>query len=284
YASSSFHKCFRTDAQIFQFLDTLASQNSQIVTKFQISTRKIWAYKISTGSRAKALYTQSLLHAREWVAGSSTVFTIASILDDVANKKPSPADNYDLVFVPIVNIDGYRITWSSKRLQRKNANEVDLNRNWYTPIRNPSPPRPSDETYPGPAYFSEKETQGIRDYITARNATLAGYLDVHAFAGEVQLPYGDTKAALGNGLDAKYQTLGDALSTAMGSSYRTTFEWEMYLSYGCFEDWGQRYLNKPTLTIEMAGNDFVAPASSIVSSGKELYRGYYAFAKGVSKF
>ncbi|OQR84419.1 carboxypeptidase [Achlya hypogyna] len=287
YASSSFHKCFRTDAQIFEFLDALATQNANVVTKFQISTTykglPIWAYKISTGTRSKALYTQSLQHAREWIAGSSVVYTIASVLDDIAAKKPSPADTYDLVFVPIVNVDGYRITWSTKRLQRKNAHEVDLNRNWLTPIANPRPPPPSDETYPGVAYFSEKETQGLRDYIFAQQSTLAGFLDVHSFAGEVQLPYGDTKTPIGNGLDAKYKTLGDALSSAMGA-YTTTLEWQMYLSYGCFEDWGQRYLNKPTLTIEMAGSDFTAPASSIVTSGQELYRGFYAFAKGVAKF
>ncbi|ETV70125.1 hypothetical protein H257_14285 [Aphanomyces astaci] len=76
--------------------------------------------------------------AREWISGSSILFSLASILDDIANKKSTTADEYDLYFVPIVNIDGFEMTWNGTRLQRKSANEVDLNRNWPTPFGTPT--------------------------------------------------------------------------------------------------------------------------------------------------
>ncbi|RHZ03114.1 hypothetical protein DYB35_012466, partial [Aphanomyces astaci] len=81
-------------------------------------------------ARLSTLYFQSLLHAREWTAGSSNLYALSSMLDAIANKDQTAADSYNLYFVPIVNIDGYDISWNSNRLQRKNANEVDLNRNW----------------------------------------------------------------------------------------------------------------------------------------------------------
>ncbi|RHY24428.1 hypothetical protein DYB25_014221, partial [Aphanomyces astaci] len=130
YSTSAFHNCFRTVAQTYEFTDALVAQNPTLLTKFAISkTYKgatIYGYKLSKG-HSQSLYFQAQVHAREWITGSSIVFSLASILDDIANKQPTAADEYDLYFVPIVNIDGYSHTWSGDRLRRKNENEVDLN-------------------------------------------------------------------------------------------------------------------------------------------------------------
>ncbi|RHY39588.1 hypothetical protein DYB30_012160, partial [Aphanomyces astaci] len=111
YTANRFYDCFRTSDQIFEL--------QKISTTVQGKT--IYAYKLTGGaSKPKSLYFQSLLHAREWVAGSSTLYALASILDDIANKEQTAAELFNLYFVPIVNIDGYDISWNSKRLQRKN--------------------------------------------------------------------------------------------------------------------------------------------------------------------
>ncbi|KAF0708967.1 hypothetical protein As57867_006131, partial [Aphanomyces stellatus] len=72
YAASAFHNCFRTSKQIFEFVDTLTSQNANLISKFPISTtvkgQTIYAYKLSTSAKPKALYYESLIHAREWIA------------------------------------------------------------------------------------------------------------------------------------------------------------------------------------------------------------------------
>ncbi|KAF0699669.1 Aste57867_9769 [Aphanomyces stellatus] len=145
YAASKFHNCFRTTQQIFEFVDTLTSQNTNLISKFPISTtvkgQTIYAYKLSTGAKPKALYYESLIHAREWIAGSSLIFALSSFLDDIANNQPGPHDLFDIIFVPIVNIDGYDITWNNNRMQRKNANEVYLNRNFPSFYTNPRPPK-----------------------------------------------------------------------------------------------------------------------------------------------
>ncbi|KAH9138155.1 hypothetical protein AeNC1_019521, partial [Aphanomyces euteiches] len=117
----------------------------------------------------KYVYYESLIHAREWIAGSSLVYSFSSLLDDIANGKATIADQFNLYFVPIVNIDGYDITWNGNRYQRKNANEVDLNRNFPTFFTNPNPPSQSADDYPGPKPFSEPESKGIADWLKAHN-------------------------------------------------------------------------------------------------------------------
>ncbi|RHY94967.1 hypothetical protein DYB35_014091, partial [Aphanomyces astaci] len=106
YSTSAFHNCFRTFKQIYEFTDALAAQNPTLLSKFAISKTysnyTIYGYKLSKG-HSQSLYFQSQQHAREWAAVSSVVFSLASILDDIANNKPTAADEYDLYFVPIVN-------------------------------------------------------------------------------------------------------------------------------------------------------------------------------------
>ncbi|RHZ03140.1 hypothetical protein DYB35_013659, partial [Aphanomyces astaci] len=126
---------------IFEYVDALVAQKPTLFKNEAISTtvqgKIIYAYKLTSGaSKPRWLYYQSLLHAREWIAGSSNLFALSSILDDIANKKYTAANKYNLYFVPIVNIDGYDISWKNdKRLQRRNANEDDLNHNWPTPSK-----------------------------------------------------------------------------------------------------------------------------------------------------
>ncbi|RHY83485.1 hypothetical protein DYB26_014331, partial [Aphanomyces astaci] len=107
--------------QIFEYVDELAKQNPTLLTNEAISTtvqgKTIYAYKLTGGaSKSKSLYFQSLLHAREWTAGSSNLYALSSMLDAIANKDQTAADSYNLYFVPIVNIDGYDISWNSNRL------------------------------------------------------------------------------------------------------------------------------------------------------------------------
>ncbi|RQM29439.1 hypothetical protein B5M09_011911, partial [Aphanomyces astaci] len=103
YATSAFHNCFRTIKQIYEFTEALAAQNPTLLRRFAISktywNNTIYGYKLSKDKgHSQSLYFQSQLHAREWAAVSSVVFSLASILDDIANNKPTAADEYDLYF------------------------------------------------------------------------------------------------------------------------------------------------------------------------------------------
>ncbi|ETV70129.1 hypothetical protein H257_14289 [Aphanomyces astaci] len=99
YTASKFHSCFRTSSNLrVQAISTT------------VQGKIIYAYKLTSGaSKPRSLYYQSLLHALEWIAGSFNLFALSSILDDIANKKYTAADKFNLYFVPIANIDGQAV-------------------------------------------------------------------------------------------------------------------------------------------------------------------------------
>ncbi|RHY79060.1 hypothetical protein DYB26_011756 [Aphanomyces astaci] len=292
YTASKFHNCFRTSDQIFDYVDALVAQNPTLLTKEKISCtvrgKAIYAYKLTSGaSKPRSLYFQSLLHAREWIAGSSNLFTLSSILDDIANKKPTAADTFNLYFVPIVNIDGYDISWTKgKRLQRKNAKGVDLNRNWPTPFKNAEAVPLWSELYPGKNPGSEPETRGIGAWLHAKNSELAGWVDVHSVKGLILYPYGDTTQPIGNGDDAKFERLGRNVAAATGGGYtgQTAASPPFGPAFGAFDDYLYRTYKKPVLTIEVAGNHFVAHVSTIRTRGTEIFKALTQFAKEVLIF
>ncbi|RHY14892.1 hypothetical protein DYB36_013179 [Aphanomyces astaci] len=288
YKDSEFFKCFRTSDQIFEYVNKLVEQNPTLLTKEAISTtvqgKTIYAYKLTSGtSKPKSLYFQSLIHAREWSAGSSNLYALSSILDDIANKEQTAAELFNLYFVPIVNIDGYDISWNSNRLQRKNANEVDLNRNWPARFDHPEKDKyPTNETYHGTGALSEPETKGIDEWLKSKSSELAGCVDVHSYGGVVLYPNGDTTEPIGNGDDEKFKVLGAKVAAAAGRNYKGQTGGSFGVAIGAFDDYIYRTYKKPVLTIEMAGNTFVASEWTIPHRGKETFRALNQFAKEVS--
>ncbi|RHZ01782.1 hypothetical protein DYB35_011125 [Aphanomyces astaci] len=289
YKDSKFFKCFRTSDQIFEYVNKLVEQNPKLLTKEKISTtvqgKTIYAYKLTGGaSKPKSLYFQSLLHAREWVAGSSNLYALASILDGIANKEQTAAELFNLYFVPIVNIDGYDISWTKgKRLQRKNANEVDLNRNWPARFKHSESISPKNETYPGMGPLSEPETTGIDEWLK-KNSEISGWVDVHSYAGKILYPNGDTKELIGNDDDEKFKVLGRKVAVAAGRNYKGQTAGSFGVAIGAFDDYIYRTYKKPVLTIEVAGSEFVVPASTIPTRGKEIFKALTQFAHGISPF
>ncbi|RQM19801.1 hypothetical protein B5M09_010492 [Aphanomyces astaci] len=242
YKDSKFFKCFRTSDQIFEYVNKLVEQNPKLLTKENISTtvqgKTIYAYKLTDGaSKPKSLYFQSLLHAREWVAGSSNLYALASILDGIANTQQTAAELFNLYFVPIVNIDRYDIPWTKgKRLQRKNANEVDLNRNWPARFDHPEKNKYStNETYHGTGALSEPETTGIDEWLKKKKSSVVW-----------------------------------TCIPSRGRSCQTAGSFGVAI--GAFDDYIYRTYKKPVLTIEVAGSKFVVPASTIRTRGEEVFK------------
>ncbi|RHY37830.1 hypothetical protein DYB25_012279 [Aphanomyces astaci] len=291
YKDSKFFKCFRTSKQIFEYADKLMKQNPKLLTREAISTtvqnKTIYAYKLTSGfAKKKSLYFQSLLHAREWVAGSSNLYALSAILDDMAHGKVTAAHSYNLYFVPIVNIDGYDISWTKgKRLQRKNANEVDLNRNWPARFDHPKEDKVSSSPrFPGPGALSEPETKGIDNWLKTKSSELAGCVDVHSYAGKILYPNGDTEQLIGNDDDEKFKVLGANVAKAASDEYMGQTAGSFGVAIGAFDDYIYRTYKKPVLTIELAGYRFVAPPWTIRVRGAEIHRALTQFAVEVHPF
>ncbi|KAF0747446.1 hypothetical protein AaE_007727, partial [Aphanomyces astaci] len=306
FAQSEFFACFRPQDQVFQFFDAIAERTRQAtakrpvtIDKFTISTtvfgRDIPAYKLTTGPRStkQSIYLQSGLHAREWISITSTAFTWATLLDAATSTNSSLSafaqvlDEYDWVYVPIVNLDGYIYTWSaeSRRYHRKNMQYrsydpldnatnmtagVDLNRNfgpiddndedsilWYQlQLRRTTGPNP----------FSEPEVQGIAAFVESSqkqvngSSDLAGVLDIHSYDGLILTPFGNSSAAPDQPFGAAFFKLGQRVQSALrnvsGGNYTAIQAFDLYFAQGMFCDFVFATYKVPALVVEIEGADF----------------------------
>ncbi|TMW64380.1 hypothetical protein Poli38472_013002 [Pythium oligandrum] len=309
YTSSAFFDCFRPQDEVFTFLDALAEANPEYVSVYQNASttfekRAIPAYKISTqgdnDSKKKkkaALYTQALIHAREWQAGAATFYTMAALLDGLRAKEHAVVElfkTYDWYFVPIVNIDGYIYSWEKERYWRVNRDNkaskefegVDLNRNWGPDeYFNLDPSDVSSETYPGPHAYSEPESKGLYDFIMDIE-NLQGLVDMHSYGGQVLRPFSDSFDSPVEPFGSALVALADAVAAATSDEYASMPALDLYPAYGCFDDAFYREFNftVPALTIEVEGHDFTAPQKTIRKVGANINSGLRQFAKEVAKY
>ncbi len=134
------------------------------------------------------------IHGEEWI-GNRTAMAIAQRVARDFDNDPWLEEflsKMDLYVLPCVNPDGYQRTFDSHGRDklgdmRKNANGVDLNRNFPPPgKKKPKQGKVESTGYPGPAAFSEPETKALADLALERNVIAAiGY---HSVVGEVITP------------------------------------------------------------------------------------------------
>jgi len=76
--------------------------------------RPMRVLKISNGPGKKALFTDSAIHAREWITPPVALKIAFELLENYdANK--ALVDMIDWYILPVANPDGYTYTWDSVR-------------------------------------------------------------------------------------------------------------------------------------------------------------------------
>lgn len=232
-------------------------------------------------------------HAREWVSASAALW-IADHLARGYGFDPEVTDlldRYDVVVVPVANPDGYRFTWTTDRLWRKNRRDngdgsvgVDLNRNWDAAWGAPgAADLPVSDNWPGTAAFSEPETQALRDWLLA-HPRIGLHLDLHC-TGQVALhPWGSTAepAPDADALAAATAAAAAAMTQVHGASYRSgAFHGALYPAFGVAIDWsyGGWGVNSALFELRDRGQyGFLLPADQIVPTAEEAWAGLLALA------
>ncbi|KAI1280150.1 hypothetical protein F5Y07DRAFT_335671 [Xylaria sp. FL0933] len=114
-------------------------------------------------------------HAREWISTSSVNYVAWSFIQSI-DEDPivrNILERFDLVFVPVLNPDGYDYTWEVDRLWRR-QNE------------------PCSGSYGGDEPLQAVEAAQLAQW--AKNETengfkFVGYLDLHSYSQQVLVPY-----------------------------------------------------------------------------------------------
>lgn len=255
-------------------------------------------------NKPEVLYT-GLQHAREAIGGTSLIFFMEYLAENfnIDPRVTELVNNRAIYIIPCLNPDGYAYNYSGASasyptsgggLWRKNRRNtgggasnigVDLNRNYKVDWGNCSGASSScgsstktDDTYYGPSFFSEPETQALRDFVYSRNFVNA--IDQHCYGPYYSLPFGRPSLHPGqlSATDSAYYTYVPALmglynGHRAGNSPQTV----NYEVAGGIKDWlllgdiGTGTKGKVFgMTGEAGGGDFWAPVSQIMQLCKEL--------------
>ncbi|XP_044251839.2 zinc carboxypeptidase [Drosophila takahashii] len=278
---------------IYEWLDKKAQEFPQRVTVLDMGTstqgNAIKGVKLSSSPSNKAIFIESGIHAREWIAPAAATYIIDQLLTSQDPGVQKLAQDYNWFVFPCVNPDGYKYTFEHDRMWRKNrqlfgtCRGVDLNRNY--PDHWNSTGSSSDPTrydFAGPSAGSELETQRLIEFIRANAAKeqIKTYIALHSYSQMLMFPYGYTKERVSNYDDL--QEFGKKASAAIkaesgrdyvsGSLYET-----IYPSSGGSMDWAHSEAKIPiAYTFELRGPPdsqdlFILPAVEIQPTASEAF-------------
>lgn len=249
---AAFHDAERTETAI----KAMAASRTDLASVFPIGRslngKDILALRINptevgTSTSAKpGIVFLGTHHAREHLSTEVPLLLAQYLLDNSA--KPEIAQllkTRDIYIIPMVNRDGVEIDieGGSYHMQRKNARQnpdgtvgVDLNRNYgFHWGEGGASPDPGEETYRGPAAFSEPETQAVRAFVEAR-PNLKILLSYHTFSELILYPWGHSYKPIPDGTALKaYQAMAQTMAGMTG--YKPQQSSGLYIASGDTTDW-----------------------------------------------
>lgn len=195
---------FHTPAQVDTIMNDLVTAHPTIAKSFTIGTswegRQIRGIKISDNINTDEpdegdLVFVGLHHAREWITVEMSLYLAEYLLTHYNSDAQLRAcmDNLEIWIILVLNPDGYAYTATTNRCWRKNRRNngdgtfgVDLNRNYSYQWGlggggSQGSPNTWEDTYWGPASFSEPETIAFRDFVLGLNNPRA-VLSYHSYS------------------------------------------------------------------------------------------------------
>lgn len=196
-------------SEIDSWLINIADQYSTLAKVESIGSshegRDMKLIRIGKNNEARTkpiIWIEAGIHAREWVAPATAIYTIHKLLTEYGINPvvTQLMDEFDWLILPSANPDGYEYSHTMDRLWRKTRSRqsgrctgVDPNRNFDISFGGAgTSTNPCSDIYPGTSAFSESETRNIRDALLSERARIKLFLSFHAYSQLILTPYGYT--------------------------------------------------------------------------------------------
>uniref|UniRef100_A0A1I8P7Y9 Peptidase M14 domain-containing protein n=1 Tax=Stomoxys calcitrans TaxID=35570 RepID=A0A1I8P7Y9_STOCA len=298
---------------IYEFVDNLASSFPTTITPFTIGysyeNRPIKAIKISHKPNNKAIFIESQMHAVEWISSATSTCFFNNLLNSQDEQFKQLLLDYDWIYVPIVNPDGFAYTHDVERLWRKNRRPtgfsnssgicygIDMNRNFGYEWGAQSSwnfHEPCDHWYGGAKPDSEPEVLALQAFINLfPDGYIKMYMPFHSYGNLILLPYGHTSDIFPPNYDQMMRIakgFADAARVKYGTNFKYgstgTINLSGYVS-GASKDWAYGVKNIPyTGTIELRDYGeygFFLPPSQIKEVCDEVTDGIIGMLKVAEK-
>jgi murein tripeptide amidase MpaA len=281
-------------SELLSYLDTLVALRPDLAQTFvagqSAQNRPITGIRVTgpaTGLKPGVLIHGDQ-HAREWITVPTTLYVADQLIRqyDTDPEIHDLVDRFEWFLIPVMNPDGYLYTWSSDRMWRKNRRTmtggtigVDLNRNWARGWGGEgSSALPSDETYRGPAPFSEPETQVMSNFIL-NHPDIVAYCDLHSYHQLIMYPFGCTSGLPSYPERTTYEYLAPTMASVLLAVHHTYYGYgpvysTIYPASGVSVDWVYAVAGRFAFTYELRDTGdygFLLPAWQILPTCEETF-------------
>ncbi|XP_050397540.1 carboxypeptidase B [Patella vulgata] len=256
--------------------------------------REMLAIQIRSNSSSNkaGIWIEGGIHAREWISPATVIYMAGKLLEGYGEVEniTKAIDAFDWYIVPVVNVDGYKYTWTGDRNWRKTRTKhllcygSDPNRNWDNHWCNGEASgghNPCSDVYCGPKPFSEPVVKGVADFILSKpSGYFKIFIDFHSYSQLWMTPWGYTKAKPKDyeQQEASSAATVKALTAVHGTKYiYGPIASTIYVASGSSADW--TYANasiKYSYGVELRDQGqygFLLPADQIIPSGEETLQG-----------
>ncbi|KAG7264746.1 hypothetical protein CRUP_009068 [Coryphaenoides rupestris] len=273
-----------THKYIYYWLNKTAMDNPERVKVILIGSsfekRPLSVVKLTVDSNPnpnkKAIWLDCGIHAREWI---STAFCLWFVQYSITYYKQNQditqiLDNMDIYVLPVMNPDGYKYTWTTDRMWRKNRSVrddssctgVDLNRNFDANWC---------KIYCGQFPESEPESGAVAGFLRRHKNSVKLYVSIHSYSQMLLFPYSYTQELAANHNDLL--EMAKEASYKIRRYYRNNYKYgagakTIYLAPGGSDDWAYNLGIKYSFTFELQDQGiygFLLPPSLIPKACNE---------------
>lgn len=252
----------------------------------------------------KTIVVTGGLHGREWISTSTVNYLAWSFITSFGKERmiTKLLDEFDIVFIPVLNPDGVEYSWQVDRLWRKSRQQtnlrycrgLDLDHAFgYGWDGSQARADPCSESYGGEQPFQAVEAMQLATWArneTLNNVNFVGLVDLHSYSQQILFPYAFSCQAVPPNLENLEELaagIAKAIRLANGESYSVTSACEGAASHrdqftsrmesggGSAIDWfyhemGAHFSYQIKLR-DTGSYGFLLPKEYIVPTGEEVF-------------